>query len=492
MRRRSRSLVPPGQSALRVMLLAVGLACALPAPAVAQSTNYWSNQFGNRARLLGGSVVGSVDDLSAVYYNPGALSLMEDPQFLLAGNVYQLTNLRVQNGLGRGQDLTSTRVVGVAPLFAGRLRFGFLGKHQLAYTFLTRQSLDLRLEERVPLEEMDIFGIPNQRFSTGEARVEQSLGEYWAGLAWSYPLTENIGIGVTPFIAVRRHKVRQQLVVQALGEGGEAGTLFQAREFFYRHVRLLAKLGVAADFGAWRFGASFTTPGLVGALGRGQAGLDSSLVTQGNTPAQVVTDFQEKLPAKYRSPLSVAAGVSRSFGETRLHVAGEWFAPVGEYRLLDPRSFTGQTTGEVLSTDVTLRLDDVFNVGIGLEQRYTERLNLYMSFSTDMSATPPGPDVARVLTGWDLYHFAAGGSFQVGRYDVTLGGIFAFGDLLTPQTLEVIPGDPISRRLEQPGDARVEYYRVTLVLGVSILRPQNTTRPLTSAKNAQVPLAPDL
>lgn len=494
--------------ALRVARLIAVLACALPRPALAQSTNYWSNQFGNRARLLGGSVVGSAEDLSAVYYNPGALALMDDPQFLLAGNVYQLTSVSLQNGLGEGKDIGSSRLVGVAPLFAGRLRLGFLGKHRLAYAFLTRQSVDLRLEERSPLGGDDLFGIPDLRSSVGEVRLEQSLGEYWAGLSWSYPLTEHIGIGVTPFVGVRRQKVRQQLTVQGLGESGLAGTAYQAREFYYRHVRLLAKLGVAADYGTWRFGMSVTTPGLIGALGLGQTGVDSTLVTQGSAPSQVVTDFQEGLSATYRSPWSVAAGASRSFGDdTRLHVSAEWFAPVSRYRILDASPFIAQSTGEQLDTDVTLELDDVLNVGVGLEHQYSERLNLYLSFSTDFSAARPSNDVATSLSGWDLYHFATGGSFQVGRYDVTLGGIFAFGDLVTPRTLEFIPGDAISRRLEPPGSARVEYYRMTLVLGLSILRPRSTAPAAPAARepppaarslgtpgggSSAVPVAPDL
>jgi hypothetical protein len=206
----------------------------------------------------------------------------------------------------------------------------------------------------------------------------------------------------------------------------------------------------------------------------------------------------------------VAAGASRSFfGDTRLHLSAEWFAPVPEYRILDAAPVTAQSTGEELNTDVTLRLDDVLNVGVGLEHRYSEVLNLYLSFSTDFSAARPSTNVSTALSGWDLYHFASGASFQVARYDVTLGGIFAFGDLTTPRTLEFIPGDAISRRLEPPGSARLEYYRFTLVLGLSILRPRNTTtgsagpapvreRPSAPASPtgpgapATVPVAPDL
>ena len=53
-------------------------------PCFGQDSHYWTNQFGNRARLLGGAVIGSTDDLSAVYYNPGGLALVEKSEILLA------------------------------------------------------------------------------------------------------------------------------------------------------------------------------------------------------------------------------------------------------------------------------------------------------------------------------------------------------------------------------------------------------------------------
>lgn len=501
--KRQSQVCGPADAVLRAALLV--LACALPWPALAQSTNYWSNQYGNRARLLGGSVIGSVQDLSATYYNPGALALLDDPQFLLAGNVYQFINLSVQNSLGEGRDLFTSRVIGLAPLFAGRIRFGFLGKHRLAYTFFTRQYVDLRLEDRSPLTGANLFGIPDLTFNSGNVLLESSLGEYWGGLSWSYPLTEHIGIGVTPFIAVRRQRVREQLVVQGLGASGLAGMAFQSREIYYQNVRVLAKLGVAADYGTWRFGMSLTTPQFLSAAGRGETGLDSTLVSQGTTPAQVVSNFQDGLSSQYHSPWSVGAGLSRSFGSSRLHLSAEWFAPVSEYHVIDSDPFIGQSTGEELNTDVTLRLDDVLNVGLGLEHRYSEGLNLYLSFSTDFSATPPSTDVALALSGFDLYHFATGASFQVGRYDVTLGGVFSFGDLNTPRTLEFIPGDAITRRLETPGSARVEYYRITAVVGLSLLSQKKTApaepsreKPPTPAgqpgagSSATVPVAPGL
>ena len=45
------------------------------APINAQETYYWNITYGTRSTLLGGAVIGSVSDLSATYYNPGAVAL---------------------------------------------------------------------------------------------------------------------------------------------------------------------------------------------------------------------------------------------------------------------------------------------------------------------------------------------------------------------------------------------------------------------------------
>ncbi|MEE9578502.1 MAG: hypothetical protein V3W24_02925, partial [Gemmatimonadota bacterium] len=62
-----------------------GLILGATAEAAAQDAHYWTTQYGNRSRLLAGAVIGSVDDVSSVFYNPGALALLEKPELLLGG-----------------------------------------------------------------------------------------------------------------------------------------------------------------------------------------------------------------------------------------------------------------------------------------------------------------------------------------------------------------------------------------------------------------------
>jgi len=54
----------------------------LSAQLFAQENNYWNIQYGTRSTLLGGAVIGSVSDLSATFYNPGAIALFTDDKFI--------------------------------------------------------------------------------------------------------------------------------------------------------------------------------------------------------------------------------------------------------------------------------------------------------------------------------------------------------------------------------------------------------------------------
>ncbi len=83
-------------TARRVAILVTAVMAIASAGASGQDAHYWSQQYGTRSTLLGGAVIGSVNDLSATYYNPAALALSDDPAFLLSAQAYQFRNLTLR------------------------------------------------------------------------------------------------------------------------------------------------------------------------------------------------------------------------------------------------------------------------------------------------------------------------------------------------------------------------------------------------------------
>jgi hypothetical protein len=90
----------------------------------AQDAHYWTEQYGTRESLLGGAVVGSVEGLPAVFYNPSRLVAGERTSFALSTHVFGWASISVENGASPGVDLSATRT-GLEPsLVAGSLPFG--------------------------------------------------------------------------------------------------------------------------------------------------------------------------------------------------------------------------------------------------------------------------------------------------------------------------------------------------------------------------------
>jgi hypothetical protein len=76
-------------------------------------------KYGNRSALLNGAVIGSVNDLGAVYYNPARLTQMENQSFVLSAKAYKFYNVRIEDILDEGSDLKENTFGGAPSLVSG-------------------------------------------------------------------------------------------------------------------------------------------------------------------------------------------------------------------------------------------------------------------------------------------------------------------------------------------------------------------------------------
>jgi hypothetical protein len=443
-------------------LFSLAAGALFSASVAAQDSHWWTTQFGNRARLLGGAVVGSATDSSALYYNPGALALVAQPELLLSGTVFQYETFGVKSALGPGEDLSDSRFALVPSLFAGEIHFEGLGENRIGYAFLTRQDSEFRVNERADITDGLEPSIPGLRFASAGVQYETRLREYWFGGSWSRKIGERIGFGVSPFFAVRNHRARAQALTQAIGEEGQGGIAISSRDFDYQHWRFLMKAGISTDWERWKLGLTVTTPS-VGLFGWGDSGLDASAVGQdvdqdGSAATEIATDFQEDLSADYRSPLSIAFGGARNFGRSRVHLSAEWFDGVGPKSVLEPEPFASQSSGGTIQYDTRYQLDSVLNAAFGIEHRFASDLQIYTAFSTDFSAAPSDSASNSSLASWDIYHLSGGTTLAVAGQEVTLGMIYSFGS-----------SDIGENELGLSPELGVSYRRLTFVIGVGVL-----------------------
>src|SRR5262245_10635772 len=93
----------------RLTRAAFGLATLLASAAAgAQDAHYWTYGYGPVGQLTEGTLVGGVNDLSAVYYNPGALALVKEPRFVFGLTSIELAKIDAPDAAGNHLDFDST------------------------------------------------------------------------------------------------------------------------------------------------------------------------------------------------------------------------------------------------------------------------------------------------------------------------------------------------------------------------------------------------
>ncbi len=439
-------------AALPAVLSLLGLAPLAPA----QDAHYWTNQYGSRATLLGGAVIGSVLDLSGTYYNPGGMSLLEKPQTIMAANIFQYPRVTLTGAEARTVPLYRFNPGPAPTLIAGTVRIRGLAKHWFGYSYLARQSVKLGVSASGTGSHDVLPGVAGPEDYVSQYKLDEKLSEHWLGLTWSFKLSPHVGVGVTQYVAVRNHRASAQELVEALDRNGRLAVALGARQFSYVHFRALWKVGLALDFEDITLGLTLTSPSLA-LSGAGSTGVNSSLSGldrdgDGAADDYLAASYRNNLPMTYHSPVSLAAGLTFKIRSVRLYWSTEWFARVRLYTIVDAPPFAAQSTGEMLSTDVTQELADVLNWGAGVEWAYSSRFKGYASFTTDYSAKKTGTSANASVTDWDIHHIVTGGEFNIKNSSFTVGLGVSFGgreiggrpDILAEGGLNGMIWDPLA------------------------------------------------
>jgi len=451
------------KSVVGIALLASFLFAAVAAHA--QDTNYWTLQYGTRGELLGGCVVGSAVDLSATFYNPGSLALVIDPSTILTASVFGMETIKVSS-IPEDQEAPTSRKTGVEPsLFAGTLPVKWWGG-RWAYSFLTRQKSDFRLTERDGLViALNASSIDSLSIG-GEVNFDQYENEQWGGLTYSRPLRDNLGIGMTLYGVYRSQTRSSRQTIEAVGGGGYGSTLLDWTDMSYSTFRMLAKLGISANYGKTTLGLAFTTQSLP-IHGKGTILINQVVV--GDTNLDGIDDsradvtYAKDLDAHYRSPFSIAVGGSHSWTDITLHLTAEYFLKMDPYTVMETGTLTNSPGVTTHPATFQHALNDVFNWGAGVEKRFSEKTTAYISFITDRSASEPVHPYDISVSTWDIYHVNGGVAFTLLGTDLTLGGGFAWGK------------EPLNVTLDSEGilpatihPSAVSYSRIKAILGISL------------------------
>ncbi len=412
----------------------------------AQDSHYWNIQYGTRSTLLGGAVIGSVSDLSATYYNPGAISLFKDANFILSARVYQFETINVENGAGKGADLNFSTIVPSPSFVAFDFKFDFLGDARLAFSILTRQKMEFEFQTRL-IDSLDVIdSSPGKENFAGGLSIQREFNEVWGGLTYSSKINEVIGLGATWYVAYRSQRSTNQAIIQILPTTGDIASYTDIRNYRYTNLRTLLKIGMGINLNPLTLGATITTPSInIG--GSGSVGTHfflNGIDNDGDGINDNVfnSNFQDDVTSEYKSSWAVGFGGGYSAGKFKFHASAEWYAALSKFFVLDTKPFVSQGSGETLTNDLTHELKSVTNYGFGIDYFSGESLILSGSFVTDFSARIPGTKTNLTVSTWDIYHISGGATFKIGDSDLTLGLEYAFGSKDITQPINITdPGN---------------------------------------------------
>ncbi|NPA37261.1 MAG: hypothetical protein GXO47_10480 [Chlorobi bacterium] len=441
----------------------------------AQDAHYWTEQYGTKSMLLSNSVVGSVEDLGAVYYNPGRLGLIENPALLLSAKIYQISKLSIKDAVGEGWNINKSNFGGVPSLTAGTFKFKKLPKHKFAYSFLTRSTADDDFSTR-----SDTYGdvvdiLPGEEYFNGETTFRKKIREDWMGVTWSLALNPRLGIGVSTFFTTKKQEAYNQVIINSLSENNEIDVYTNIKRYSFNNYGLIWKMGVSYVHSRFRFGLTVATPTL--SL-KGSGKFEYRHIFTGIQEDAAYTHFyQDNLDLTYRSPFSVAAGISSRIFKGTIHMSGEYFGKISKYDQMATDPFEDRITGEEHTLTLYNELNSVFNFGIGYDIRLNKKLSAYISYSTNKSAAVSSGnnsdeqtyDILASTFNSDINNFGLGVVMNFNETNITLGATYAYASFDIKRPVD-FPDDESDRNiiLDPEAYSSIDWQRWRIIVGISI------------------------
>ena len=270
-----------------------------------QDSHYWNIQYGTKATLLGGAVIGSVTDLSATYYNPGAISLFGDPKVILSAKMYQIERIKILNGGGENKNLDYTSISPSPSFVAFNVKIDSTGRNKLAFSVLTRQLMNFDFESRQMTNNDDPA---TSLYTTGGLSMKQDFKEIWTGVTFSHKMNERLGLGATAYVAYRDQTTEFQTVIEELQSDHGINSLLAYRKLNFTNYRTLLKVGLAVNLKPMTLGLTITTPS-IDILGSGSYGYHNFINNSADASKNVYeTNSQIGLKSKYNTSWAIGLG----------------------------------------------------------------------------------------------------------------------------------------------------------------------------------------
>lgn len=407
----------------------------------AQDSQYWNLQVGTRGMLVGGTLTSGVYDNSAIYYNPAALAMVRASHLTINASAYRIEFMNIQNGAGTGLDARSQRISTYPQMMSSMLTHNEKNRLKLAAVMLTRQSANWDVSNYAH----SLVDILPQSAGDEEylaaLTYQNSVTEPWFGIGGGYTINEHWTAGFSSFIAYRNQRYWLDVSARAtstdLNQSLFTATYQEHNDLRINTLKNINKIGLHGHWEKIRFGLCATMPS-INILGWARVGREIVFQNLENEPDGVWFDQQRMVDATYKTPFSLAAGLSFDLPKVRLNFNSEYFAPIAAYKMVNAasRNVAFPTTLSSYNNDFLdyySYANQVLNFGVSAEFELNPQWTAHTALRSDQSYhRQQSADISQtqlmvVAPSVDLYHLSGGFSWTRRASIMSFGLNYALG-----------------------------------------------------------------
>ncbi len=465
---------------MKRLVLLTGCFCALCPSLYSQDNHYESLQLGSKNALLSGAALSHWVDPTAVVHNAATMMDAKEAGIAFNSTTGGFDKIRFDNGLGEGVDIKTSDFQLYPGLIAADLPlFKQADKYRLGIAIFARVSDRTRFTNRGTRTDNIINDVemPGSETYIGQYTLDIDVRETTAAMGWATRLSEHWSAGVTAMALIRNQRYRENFNANAIADPALSPTVDVVSSesdisMKLNYILLQMKGSLAWKNGPWNLGFVLTAPSMKlysGGDMLAQIELTNIRpIDSLNRRSYFASTYLEKLKPKFKYPISLSVGVSRSFENVVLSAAGTFYGNIDRYLVVDPgdASFLQPPTeNNIIYTQRFLEVwasnRPLVNSSISAEWMLNPRTSLMGGLRTDLhyaefiEPIPLGFQLPKKI--WNRYHFNVGASLNGKRSRWIFGVQYSHGqadDYLQPYSFDGAAENNLLQGVRSKGNIR--------------------------------------
>lgn len=412
-----------------------------PIFAWAQPANYWTNSFNTEASLLSGAVVGGNAGITAVFYNPAAISDIKESRFDLNASLFNIEHKTYYKPLGDDSkmDNWSFRVFPRFTSYVYQSKRVENLTYQLA--IFNRSSAKTEIYDRVQTLNPNLTDYYADEKYTGIFNLFSQYDDYWGSLGISKQINDKLSIGVAFNLSIQSLSYTRTSSANLSPinyQYGDTIPIISSTWQSYEKVkaynwRFIGKIGLNYKHDHWAVGINITLPSM---RLFGNANVNKT-VSQTNifynnkrVPDYYLNEYPKFVYYKMQDPFSISAGLmyKDKSHQSEYYVTLEYYAPIHEYLAIDTKKETGSDSdlGSNFSS-YNFGNKQILNIALGYKKMLNKKLGFLAGFRTDFNPYIMGYNENFIETNSftalniNLYHLTGGIKFDYKQSSFIMG-----------------------------------------------------------------------